>query len=120
MTAREAVKQLPTFQEATLGWLNQYRKGRFEIYVDTSELSKEVTKLSGFGRLLVIAIVLVGIIIGSAIATGVSAVADFTGQFWELMTRLAYLSYFLATLIGLFVVLRLVWRWLRHRDPTRD
>ena len=120
MTAREAIKQLPTFQEATLGWLSQYRKGRFEIYVDTSELSKEITKLRGFGRLLVLAIVLVGIVIGSAIATGVAALGNYTGQFWEFMYQLAYLSYLVATVIGLFVVFRLVWRWLRHEDPTKD
>ncbi|HRX02030.1 MAG: AarF/ABC1/UbiB kinase family protein [Anaerolineae bacterium] len=120
MTAREAVKQLPTFQEATLGWLNQYRKGRFEVFVDTSELSKEVTKLSGLGRLIVIAIVLVGIIIGSAIAVGVAALTDLTGQLVGVLTQLAYLSYFIATVLALFVVLRLMWRWLRHKDPTRD
>ena len=126
MTAREAVKQLPSFQEATLGWLNQYRKGRFEIFVDTSDLSKEVTKFSSFGRLVVLAIVLVGVIIGSAIASGVVALAaesgvyDLSGNFWQLMTQLAYLSYFIATLLGLFVVFRLMWRWLRHKDPTQD
>ena len=120
MTAREAVKQLPSFQDATLGWLNQYRKGRFEIFVDTSDISKEVTKLSGLGRLIVIAIVLVGIIIGSAIAVGVAALTDLTGQLVGVLTQLAYLSYFIATVLALFVVFRLMWRWLRHKDPTGD
>jgi predicted unusual protein kinase regulating ubiquinone biosynthesis (AarF/ABC1/UbiB family) len=31
MTLREAVQRMPTFQEATLKWFDQYQKGRFEI-----------------------------------------------------------------------------------------
>ena len=38
MTARELLKRVPSLQEATLGWLDQYQKGRFEVYVDTSGL----------------------------------------------------------------------------------
>ena len=28
--------KLPSLSDATISWLNQYRKGRFEVYVDTS------------------------------------------------------------------------------------
>ena len=73
MTAREALKRLPSLQEATMGWLDQYQKGRFEVYVDTSGLDKSVDKLASFGRQVVIAMMLVGMIIGSAIATSVMA-----------------------------------------------
>jgi ubiquinone biosynthesis protein len=120
MTAREAIKRIPSFQEATLGWLQQYQKGRFEVFVDTSALATEVNKFSRLGRLVVIALVLVGVIIGSAIATSVTAFAGLEGNFWDILTRIAFLSYLLATVIALFLVLRLTWRWLRGRDPAQD
>ena len=69
MTAREALNRLPSLSEATLGWLDQYQKGRFEVYVDTSGIDKSVEKLASFGRQVVIAMILVGMLIGSAIAT---------------------------------------------------
>ena len=70
MTGREVMKRLPSFQDATIKWLDQYQKGRFEVFVDTSDLAKEVGRLKSWGRQIVVAIILVGIIIGSAIAMG--------------------------------------------------
>ena len=66
---RNAARNLPSLSEATVKWLNQYRKGRFEVYLDTSGLSAEVNKASLIGRQVVIAVMLVGLIIGSSIAT---------------------------------------------------
>ena len=60
MAAREVFKRLPSIQEATVGWLDQYQKGRFEVTIDTSELAEEVDKLSGIGRQVVIGIILGG------------------------------------------------------------
>ena len=42
---REAVKRLPELQGATLKWLDNYQKGRFEVIVDTSDLSRSVDQL---------------------------------------------------------------------------
>ena len=64
-------------------WLDQYQKGRFTVTVDTSELSKEVGRLTRLGRQIVIAVMLVGLVIGSAVATGVAAYSDETGRVWE-------------------------------------
>ena len=44
---RELFKRIPTLTEATTKWLDQYQKGRFEVTLDTSQLSKEVDKVSG-------------------------------------------------------------------------
>ncbi len=83
MTAREALKRVPSLQEATMGWLDQYQKGRFEVYVDTSGLDKSADRLSSFGRQVIIAMILVGMLIGSAIATTVLALIEPEGQLWE-------------------------------------
>jgi predicted unusual protein kinase regulating ubiquinone biosynthesis (AarF/ABC1/UbiB family) len=113
MTAREAFSRLPSLSEATLGWLDQYQKGRFEVYVDTSGLDKTADRLARFGRQLVIALMLVGMIIGSAIATSVIAFIQPDGQYWGFASRLAYLGFVVPMVVSIFIVLRLLWRWIR-------
>jgi ubiquinone biosynthesis protein len=120
MTAREALKRLPSLQEATMGWLDQYQKGRFEVYVDTSGLAKEVDKLAAFGRQVVIALMLVGMIVGSAIATSVISLRQPDGQYWIFAARLAYLGFVVPMVVAILIVLRLLWRWIRGDTAVRD
>jgi ubiquinone biosynthesis protein len=117
---RELFKRMPSLSEATLSWLDQYQKGRFELYLDTSGLAKEVDKLGRLGRQIAIGIVLVGMIIGSAIA--ISAIRGYTaqGRVWELFFRMAYIGYVLPMLVAVLVLLRLVWHWIRGRPPIDD
>lgn len=120
MVAREAAGNLPSLSEATMGWLNQYRKGRFEVYVDTSGVAKEVTKINHLGRQLVIALLVVGMVIGSAIATVGIGLGGFTGDYWDFIAQIAVLGYIFSTLVAAFIVLRLIWRWIRGSEPDRD
>lgn len=120
MAAREAANNLPSLTEATMGWLNQYRKGRFEVYVDTSGLAKEVNKINRFGRQVVIAVILVGMLIGSAIATVGIGVGQFEGDFWSLISQIAVFGYIFSSIVAALVVLRLIWRWLRGQAPEKD
>ncbi len=117
MTARELFKRLPDLTTASLSWLDQYQKGRLQVYVDTSGLDEPLNKLGRLGRQMVLAMLLVGMIIGSAIAASFSAVA---GTLWEQLPVIAYFGYLFATGITVFVVLRLIWRWVRGRDPSGD
>ncbi|MGE5603817.1 MAG: ABC1 kinase family protein [Nitrososphaerales archaeon] len=120
MVARQVSENLPSLSEATLGWLTQYKKGRFEVYVDTSAISKEVAILSKFGRLAVIALVLVGLVIGSAIVTAGIAIGSMEGAFWGIIIRIAVIGYVFASLAAMLIVLRLIWRWFRRSDPRQD
>jgi ubiquinone biosynthesis protein len=120
MTAREALKRLPSLSEATLGWLDQYQKGRFEVYVDTSGLDKSVDKLARLGRQVVIAMTLVGMIVGSAIATSVIAFIQPEGQYWGFASRLAYLGFVVPMFVAIVIVLRLLWRWIRGDSAVKD
>jgi ubiquinone biosynthesis protein len=117
MAAREVFKRLPSFQEATVKWLDQYQKGRFEVTIDTSELAKEVDKVGKFGRQVVIGIILTGMIIGSAIATSVIAFAGDQSDFWDFIFRLSYFGYIFATIIAVIIVIGLVWNWIRGKPP---
>jgi len=120
MVAREAAGNLPSLSEATMGWLNQYRKGRFEVYVDTSGVAKEVTKINHLGRQLVIALLVVGMVIGSAIATVGIGLGEFEGQYWNIITQIAVFGYIFSSIIAALIVLRLMWRWLRGSPADRD
>ncbi len=118
MAAREVFKRVPSIQEATTRWLDQYQKGRFEVTIDTSELTKEVDKLGGIGRQLVIGIMLVGMVIGSAIAAGVVAITGIKDELWDLIFRLAYFGYVFAMIIAAVIVIKLVWDWLRGKKAV--
>jgi ubiquinone biosynthesis protein len=120
MTGRELLKRLPSLQDATIGWLDQYQKGRFEVYVDTSGLDSQVDKLARFGRQVIIAVILVGMIIGSAIATTVLAFVEPDGRLWEFAFRLSYLGFVAAMVIAILIIARLLWRWFRGESPSRD
>ena len=118
--AREVANRLPSLSEATMMWLDQYQKGRLEVHLDTSGLTKEVDRVNGSIGQIVVAIVLVGMIIGSAIATnaitGVAQTFDPNGEFiemWRLFFEVAYFGYLVAMVLGVLVILRLIWRWLR-------
>ena len=113
MTARELLKRIPSLQDATIGWLDQYQKGRFEVFVDTSDLDKSVDKLASLGRQMVLAMMLVGMIIGSAIATSVIAFIQPDDRYWGFASRLAYLGFVVPMVVAIFLVLRMLWRLVR-------
>ncbi len=118
-TARDVVKRIPTLSEATMKWLDQYQKGRLEVTVDTSELAKEVDKLNRLGREVVLAILLVGMIVGSAVASTLLDGAA-QGSAETFLFRLTYVGYALAMLLAFVIVFRLTWRWLRRRPAEGD
>ena len=120
MSAREVLKRLPSLQEATVSWLDQYQKGRFEVHLNTGGLDQSVDKLARLGRQMVIALILVGMIVGSAIATSVIAFLQPEAQYWSFASRLAYLGFVVPMVIAILIVVRLLWRWIRGDTATQD
>ena len=116
----ELIKRLPSLSVASMSWLDQYQKGRFEVTIDTSELAKEVDKMSRLGREVVIAIMLVGMLVGSAIASYGLATLDLQGAVWDLLGKIAPIGFATSLIITFLIVLRLVWRWLRGSAPAGD
>ena len=118
--AREVFTNLPDLSLATVKWLNQYKKGRFEITLDTSELAKEVDKVGRFGRQLIIAVLLVGMMIGTSIATAAISFSDQQGGFWDVISRIALLGFIFAMFASVVILLRLIWRWVRGYKFSED
>ena len=117
LTGRELLKRIPSLSEATLKWVDQYQKGRLEVYVDTSAVGVEVDKFSRLARQIVVSILLAGMIIGSAIATSLlaSTTASSTEWWWSALSRAAYLGYLASMAIAMLIVIRLVYLWLRGK-----
>ncbi len=114
MLAQDLIKELPSLKEATLGWLGMYRRGRFEMHVDTSDIAKEVSAIRRIAQQVILGIVLVGMLVGSAIAASFSTVA---GDVGSRLAQWALTVFFVAVVItGIFIailVYRLLW-------PKRD
>jgi ubiquinone biosynthesis protein len=118
--AGQVVERIPTLSEATTKWLDQYQKGRFEVTIDTSQLSKEVTRLTRLGREIVIAVMLVGMLVGSAVASYGIASVQLDGAIWNLLERIAPIGFVIALVLSFLIVLRLTWRWLRGASADED
>jgi ubiquinone biosynthesis protein len=113
---RELAGNLPSLEEATLSWFKQYQKGRFEVYVDTSGVAKEVNKINQLGLQVVVGLILVGLIIGSSIATTGIALGGYQGDFWDFISKIAVLSYVISSVLAGLIVLRLLWRWVFGKE----
>ena len=115
LLAQDAVRQLPSLQEATLRWLGMYRRGRFELHVDTSDLTKEVNTIHRIAQQVILGIVLVGMIVGSAIAASFP-VAE--GTVSKSLAEWALIIFFISVSIAGLLVIALVYRllWPRQED----
>lgn len=115
-SAREVMYRVPDLVDATTKWLDQYQSGRLNVYVDTSDLGKQVTKLDdALNRAvnrLVIGLVLVGWIVGSAIATTIGGeVAGVS------LATIAFYMFALGAIVGAYIVVRaLVNAWRKQED----
>ncbi len=102
---QDAARHLPSLQEAGLRWLNMYRRGRFELYVDTSDLSVQVKSLRRIAQQVIVGILLVGIIIGSAIAASFSSGSTTLTQ----LTNWALVAYFASTILGGILIIGILY-----------
>jgi ubiquinone biosynthesis protein len=66
--SKELARRLPSMEEAALKWLDMYNRGKILVEVDTSQLSHSVDKVGVFGRQATIGLIVVGQLIGTAIA----------------------------------------------------
>ncbi len=109
---REAVKRLPDLQGATIKWLDNYQRGRFEVFIDTSDLSRSVDKFNISAERLMAGMILAGMLIGSAIVMAVPAQTDI-GAYVKLIV---FIIFIVAATLGLWLTLRILWRGFREEQ----
>ena len=112
--AGEAVHAAPEYLKSLMSWNNQLKKGKLTVTVDTSSLDTQVRKIRSLASLIVVALVVAGGIIGSAIAaTALQGAGD------SQMRRWAYITFFASIAVGFVVViveLMKAWRPGRHDE----
>jgi hypothetical protein len=115
----ETAERLPSLRETALTWLEQIQKGQVPVRVDFADLDRPVNRFESVSRLTAVAIVIAGVLIGSAVAATVD-----TGDssFRTNLTDTALLIYFVATAIASVLVVLLLWRLVRpeRRGRRRD
>jgi ubiquinone biosynthesis protein len=109
--------QIPSLQEATANWLNQYKKGRFEVYLDTSPLNEEIDKTANILRLLLIVILVASTIVGSSIALGLAASSNLEGEY-KAFIGIGVGGYCASTFLAILVTLFMLWQlWQSRKRP---
>lgn len=119
-TGKELLRRLPSLQEATLSWLDQYQKGKVVVELDTSDLGRELGRFSVVGRLLAGAAILAGAVVATGIVVAALLFAGADAGMGSLLP---------IAMVGIFVVLLIAgmsvaWRLLRlpvdhDQGPTR-
>jgi hypothetical protein len=116
LTARQALRQLPSLQSAAMSWLTQFRRGKFEVHVDMTGLGQEISRLNRIGRIAVIGILLAGMLIASSNATAFLAQVQQEGDIWSVVGQVAYLGYLFSMLAAVIIVAKLIWDWWHKKD----
>lgn len=107
-TAKQLVRRLPDLASATTKWLDQYESGKLRIYLDMGDLNDDVDRIEkAVNRnvtLLALTLLLVGLLIGSAIAT------NLTSEWGGIqLSTIAFFLFLGGALIATAVGLRIVW-----------
>jgi ubiquinone biosynthesis protein len=105
-------KELPGLQDATFSWLKQYRKGRFEVHVDTSDLAVQMKSLRRIAYQVVAGILLVGMLISSAIAASFSSVSGSL----SVLTEWALLAFFGSLIVAAIFVFIVLYKLVFNKD----
>ncbi|MFN8469636.1 MAG: AarF/UbiB family protein [Caldilineaceae bacterium] len=111
--AKEAIRNIPSIEEIFNSWLAQLRKGKLTVYVDTSDVSKQISELDDTLTLnirrLSLALLLVGLLIGASIASNTPA--DLLPD----MAELAYLIFICAAGLTVIVLIKAIVDWLNGK-----
>jgi ubiquinone biosynthesis protein len=109
---REAVKRLPELQGASLKWLDNFQKGRFEVTIDTSDLGQHIDRFNVSAERLMVGMILAGMLIGGAVATVATPQTEL-GNYVKLGMLMIFIA---AAALGLWLVVRILWRGFREEQ----
>ena len=110
--SKELARRVPSIESAAFQWLDQFNKGKLVVELDTSQLTNSVDKLGSLGRQATVGIIVVGQLIGTAIAMIIllqPALASFTS-----FAYIAMIAFGVTLLVSFFVLFRMLF-WRRRR-----
>jgi hypothetical protein len=114
--AGEVAQHLPSVHEAASVWLDQFKRAEISVRVNFGDLDRHAARLRSISRLIAAAIVITGVLIGSALAAAIE-----TGEsaFRTDVADMALVTYLVATAIAAVFAAALLWRLIRPEDHRR-
>jgi ubiquinone biosynthesis protein len=106
--AKELGRRAPTLEESAFKWLDLIQQGKIVVEVDTSQLSNSIDKVSGLGQQATIGLIVVGQLIGTAIAMSIllqPALAAYSG-----LAYVAMIAFGITLLVSFWVLFRVLLR----------
>jgi ubiquinone biosynthesis protein len=105
-SAKELLRELPSLQDATTEWLDQFRRGRFVMELNTDDLADSVRHFSQSMRRVTLALILIGMLIGSAIASSQWVTLQTTE--WALLPAVAMGIFVGSALLSVVAVMQML------------
>lgn len=112
---RQAVKELPDYVKAAVGWRDQFKKGRIVVTVDTSPLDRQMAQVKAISQPVIVAVLVGSALIGSGIAASVSATSGVTSKVAE-AAMIGFAVTLLIAAVLTFVYLRRMYRSGQDED----
>jgi hypothetical protein len=115
-TGKEVLRRLPSLQEATLSWLDQYQKGKIVVELDTSDLGREIGRFSAVGRQLSAAAIVAGCVVATGIVVAALFFAGETAESFFLMPVVLVVVFLVLLVVGMAAA----WRLFRQASTGED
>ncbi len=103
---KELAQRAPSLEVAALKWIDLFNKGKIVVEVDTSQLSQAVEKVGGLGKQATTGLIVVGQLIGTAIAMIIllqPALSQFIG-----FAYMAMIAFAVTLLVSFWVLFRML------------
>jgi ubiquinone biosynthesis protein len=100
---KELARRMPDLQQATMRWITQYEKGKFEIELNTDELNNRLDVFNLAAQRLAVGMILLGMVIGSAFATSMEG-----DIFGIQLSVLAFLIFAFSLGISVYMAIRMM------------
>jgi ubiquinone biosynthesis protein len=104
--SRELARRVPSLETAAFKWLDTVNRGRLTVELDTSDLNDAIGKVEGLGRQGTVGLIVVGQLIGTAIAMTIllqPQLSAFTG-----LAYVAMIAFGVTLLVSFFVLFRML------------
>jgi ubiquinone biosynthesis protein len=114
--AFDVAQHLPSVPETASTWLGRLEKGEVPVRVHLAGLDEHLTRFESIPRLLAVAVVLTGVVIGSALAAAIDTGAS---DFRSSLSDVALVLYIVSTALAILLVAVLLWRLVRPEGRRR-
>jgi predicted unusual protein kinase regulating ubiquinone biosynthesis (AarF/ABC1/UbiB family) len=110
LAAGEVAQRLPTVQDAARVWLDQLQRGEIPVRINLADVDRAASRLEAVPRLIGAAVVITGVVIGSALAAGISTGGS---GFRSSLADASLVIYLGATAVAVLLAVALLWRLVR-------